>query len=109
MFFFNNFGVVDGDLIGKDDFATILSSGIVGHHDLDFNSNNSLLEENMSNSYVNVIVSRLSSVDHVSGLELHGLSSLLLEFSGNDDLASSGSFVDNSSDDGVGGHSGGNH
>jgi hypothetical protein len=40
-------------------------------------------------------------------VEFHGFGSLLLKFSGDDDLAASGSLVDDSSDDGVGSHSDG--
>ena len=59
----------------------------------------------MSDSSVNVVNSGLTSVDHISLLEFHGFSSLLLKFSRNDNSATSGTLIDNLSNDRVSSHS----
>ena len=51
---------------------------VVWQHDLDGDSHDSLLEEDVSDCGIQIVDSRLTSVDHESLSELHGLGSLLL-------------------------------
>jgi hypothetical protein len=90
-----NLGVIDDDDIGHGDGATLLSCGVIGQHDLDLDSHDSLLEEHMSNSRVDIIVLGLTSGDHVTLFELHALSSLLSELSRDDHFTTFTSFHDN--------------
>jgi len=100
-------GVVDGDVIRNWVGWSVGTSWVVGEHDLDLASHNSLLEEDVSDGDIQVIQLGLSSADHISLLELHGLGSLLSHLSGDDDLTSSGttSVLHDGLDDGLSSHS----
>ena len=70
-FFFLDLGLVDGDFIGEEDGASVLSGGVIEKHDLDKNTHNSLFEEHVSHGGVNVVHSGLSGVHHISLLKFH--------------------------------------
>ena len=57
--------------------TTEFSSWVIWFHDLNFNTHDTLLEENMSDTNVNEVSNWLTSTDHVTGFEFHGLGSLL--------------------------------
>lgn len=61
-----DFGVSDVDSVGEEDGAAVLSGGVVGQHDFDFDSHDSLFEEDVADGDVHIVVSGLSSVHHVS-------------------------------------------
>jgi len=105
-FFFRlDLNFVELNDIREKNRTSVLSCNIIGQHNFDFNSHDSLFEENVSDSFIDVIVSWLTSVDHITLLKFHGFSSLLLEFSGDDDCATTGlSLVDDATDNGIGGH-----
>jgi len=100
-------GFSDFNDIGKDSLDTSSTSGVVGKHDLDLNTHNTLLESDVSDGDVQEIELGLTGTDHISLLELHGLSSLLSELTGDDDLTTSSTFLDDVSDDRDSSHSDG--
>jgi len=106
-FLFLLLGFVDSDFIGEEDGATVLSGLVIRQHNLDQDTDDALLEEDVSHGFVHVVSSGLTSVHHVSLLEFDALGSLLLKFSTNNDGAASGSFHHDASDDRVGGHTDG--
>jgi len=97
-----------GDIFGGTNF----SSGIVGEHNFHFDSYHTLFKEYMSGGGIYEIYFRLSGMEQITLSEFHGFSSLLFQFSGNDNFTSfslSSSFVvfHNLFDDGVSGKSNG--
>ena len=66
---------------------TDLSSGVVGEHNLDFESDDTLSEHDVSDGGVDVLGDGVTGVDHESVGELHGLRSLASQFAGDDDFA----------------------
>jgi len=101
-------GVVDDDVIGDGVLDSGSASGVEGQHNFDLNSHNSLLEEDVSGGDVQIVDLRLTGADHVTLLEFHGLRSLLLQLSGDDNLATFRLILHHSLDDAVGGQSEGN-
>ena len=100
-------GVVDSDVIWDWVGWSVGTGGVVWEHDLDLASHDSLLEEDVSGGDIQVVQLGLSSADHISLFEFHGLGSLLSHLSGDDDFASSSttSILHDSLDDGLSGHS----
>jgi hypothetical protein len=81
-------GLLDHDLVGKVSVdAAELAGEVNGDHDLDLDTHDALLEEDVSDGAVDVFVLGLAGGDEVALLVLHGLGSLLSELSGDDDLA----------------------
>ena len=81
-------GFLDDDLVGEDLVdASDLAGEVGGQHDLDLDSHNSLLEEDVSDGDIDEVSHGLSGRDEVALFVLHGLGTLLAELSGNDDLA----------------------
>ena len=64
-----------------------LSSWIVWQHDFDLETDNTLSEEDVTDSGVNVFGDWVTGVDHKTVSELHGLSSLTSKFTRDDDFA----------------------
>ena len=64
-----------------------LSSWIVWQHDFDLETDNTLSEEDVTDSSVNVFGDWVTGVDHKTVSELHGLSSLTSKFTRDDDFA----------------------
>lgn len=97
LFVFDDLRLVDDDIIGDGGLDSELLSWIrfVGKHNLNLDSHDSLLEENVSDGDIDVVVLGLTSADHVSLLEFHGLGSLLLELTGDNDFATLSTILDN--------------
>jgi len=57
-------------------------------HDFDFNTHNTLFEEYVSNSLINVDIFWFSGTNHISLFKFHGFGSLLFQFSRNNDFTS---------------------
>ena len=100
-------GVADLDSVWQRSAAAESSGGVDGSHNLDLDSENALLEEDVSDGHINVIQLGLSSGHEVSPLVLDGLGSLLSDFSRNDHFASLGSGHFCGSKNGLRGGSGG--
>lgn len=98
----------DFNSIRERSLDTESTSGVVVEHDSDLNTHNTLLEENVSNSFVHVVKSGLTSGNKVSLFVLHTLGSLLSELSGDDDFTTLGTVLKDTLNDGVGTHSDGN-
>ena len=106
-FFLLLLGLMDSDFIGEEDWASVLSGGVIRQHDLHQDTDDALFEEDVSHGFIHVVHSGLTSVHHISLLELDALGSLLLKFSTHNHSAASGSFFHHTSDDRVGGHTDG--
>jgi hypothetical protein len=104
LFFLLSLRLGNNDVIGDRSLDTELLGWIrfVRKHNLYLNTHNSLLEENVSNCNIDVIILGLTSADHVSLLEFHGLGSLLLEFTRDDNFATLGTILNNWFNDVVG-------
>lgn len=83
-------GLDDGYVVGKRLLWPNLAIWIPRQHNLDLDSQNSLTQKDVTGGCVNVVVARISGVNHESIDELHGLCTLTAQFSGNDDLATLG-------------------
>lgn len=81
-----------GDLyeIGQRLTGALLVRWVVGLHDFNLNTHNSLLEEDVSDGNVHEVKLRLTRRNHIARLELHRFGTLLLELAGDDDLAALG-------------------
>ncbi len=95
-------GLIDSNNIRQRLLDTILASRIMWHHDVDTNSKDSLTHENVAGSRDDVFYNRVTSLDHVSLLELHGLGSLSSQLSRDDDFASLGTSSHDDTDDSIG-------
>ena len=80
-------GFVDSDNIGKILLGTDSTSGIGGLHNLDLDTEHTLLDEDMADSFIDEFLASVTGLDHVTFLELHGVSTLLTELTGDDDFA----------------------
>jgi len=100
-------GVVDDDVIGDGGLDSEATGGVEGQHNLDLDSHDALLEEDVAGGDVEIVDLGLTGADHVTLLELHGLGALLLELAGDDDLTTLGVVHHDGLDDGVGGESDG--
>ena len=91
----------DGNRVGHGLGRSELALGVVGLHDLDLDSQNSLPQQNVPDSLVNEVPGGLTGVDHVSVGELHGLGSGSTELSRDDDLTTLGTSLHDESEDTV--------
>lgn len=98
----------DFNSIRERSLDTESTSGVVVEHDSDLNTHNTLLEENVSDGFVHVVKSGLTSGNKVSLFVFHTLGSLLSELSGDDDFTTLGTVLKDTLNDGVGTHSDGN-
>jgi len=107
--FFMFLRISDNNGIGDVVVGSNFSFRVIRQHNFDFNSHNTLFEEDVSDGNINEISFRLTGRDHISLFEFHGFSSLLFKFSRNNDFTSfsSGSVFHNSFNDGVSGKSNG--
>lgn len=94
-------GLVDGDHIGQVLGRSLLALSIGGLHDLHLHSEHTLLDEDVAASLIDELLAGVTGLDHVTLLELHGVSTLLAELSGHDDLASLGTSLQSAADDSV--------
>ncbi len=65
-FFLLDFRVSDGDGIGEENGASVFSSRVVRQHNFDFDSHNSLFEEDVADGDVDIVVAGLTGVNHIS-------------------------------------------
>mmetsp|Transcript_13573 Transcript_13573/g.28663 ORF Transcript_13573/g.28663 Transcript_13573/m.28663 type:complete len:279 (-) Transcript_13573:109-945(-) len=78
----------NSDNIIKRNLGSNDSLRILGKHDGNLNSNNSLPHKNVTDSNIGVDLSSMSRLDHVTISEFHGLGTLPSQLSGYNDLAS---------------------
>lgn len=78
--------VVDNDNIGLLKSNTVLSSRIVREHDGDLDTDDTLLEVDVTLGLVNVVDGGGTGRNHISLLELHGLSTRTTELTSDHDL-----------------------
>ena len=89
-----NLRVIDDDIVRHRNGYSLFACGVIGQHDLDLDSHDSLLEEHMPDSLVDIVILGLASGDHVALLELHALGSLLPQLAGNDHFTTLAAFHD---------------
>lgn len=82
------FGLDDGDVVGKWALWSDLSSGVMWEHDFDLDTQNTLTQQNVTSGCVDVVVARITRVDHQAIDELHRLGALTTELSRHDNFAS---------------------
>lgn len=95
----------DGDNIWVLFFWTVHSGLVMRFQNLHFNTNDTLSQENVSNSGVNVSFDWVTGMDHHTVNEFHALRSLSSDFTGNNDFATSRTLFHDESKDTVGGSS----
>ena len=96
-------GLVDGDHIGQVLSRTSLALRIHRLHDLHLHSEHTLLDEDVADSLIDELLAGITGLNHVSLLELHGISTLLAELSGHNNLASLGTSLQSAANDSVSG------
>ena len=96
-------GLEDGDGIGKGEGLAGTSLGVPALHDLDLDSENTLLHENVTNSLIDKVLDGLTGVDHESVGELHRLGTGSTQLTRNDDLATLGTGLHDEAEHTVGG------
>mmetsp|Transcript_57291 Transcript_57291/g.125471 ORF Transcript_57291/g.125471 Transcript_57291/m.125471 type:complete len:270 (+) Transcript_57291:113-922(+) len=99
-------GLHDLDFVGQHHLRAHLALGVVGHHDLDLDTNHALTHRDVPDSLVNVVLLGLTSGDEVALTEFHGLGTLGSHLAADDDLATLGSVLHNESHDAIHGASG---
>jgi len=95
----------DGDNIWVLFFWTVHAGLVMRFQNLHFNTNDTLSQENVSNSGVNVRFDWVTGMDHHTVNEFHTLRSLSSDFTGNNNFATSGTLFHDESKDTVGGSS----
>jgi len=83
-------GLHDGNHVGKRGLGAHLALRIPRQHDLDLDTQNSLAQEDVTDSGVNKVLGGLTRVDHESVNELHGLGTSTAELARDDNLATLG-------------------
>jgi hypothetical protein len=96
-------GFEDLDGIGEGLAGSKLTFGIPALHDLHFDSEDTLAQENVTDGVVDEVTSGLTGVDHESVSELHGLSTGGTELARNDDFATLGSRFHDETEDTIAG------
>jgi hypothetical protein len=81
----------DGDVVGQWAFWSNLSGCVPWKHDLDLDTQHTLTQKNVTGGCVDVVVARVTRVNHQAIDELHRLGTLTTELSGNDNFATLGS------------------
>jgi hypothetical protein len=94
-------GLEDLDNIGKRGLGALLSGRVGGKHNSNNNTENSLLELDVTDSAVDEVNRGLTGLDHVAITELHGLGTLGSELTADDDLATLSLGLHNGADDTV--------
>ena len=80
---------------------THLSLGVVGLHDLDLDTKDTLTEENVTDGVVDKVAVGLTGVDHETVGELHRLCTGSTQLAGNNDLATLGARLHDEAEDTV--------
>lgn len=96
-------GLEDGDSVGEGEGLASTSLGVPALHDLDLNTENTLLHKNVTNGLVNKVLDGLAGVDHETVGELHRLGTGSTKLTGDDDLATLGTGLHDESENTVGG------
>ncbi len=116
-------GLDDGDVIGERPLGAHLAGGIPRQHDFDpekvaliktlnaenqshfdsLDAEDTLAKEDVTAGGIDVVVARITTVDHESVDELHGLGSLTSQLSRNNDLATLGARLHDESEHTVAG------
>jgi len=91
------------NVVGQWTFWSGLASWVPWKHDLDLNSQDSLTQQDVTSGSVDVIVARITRVDHQTINELHGLGTLTTELSGNDNFATLGARLHDEAEDTIAG------
>merc|ERR1719333_161444 len=92
-------GFNDRHMIRKRLLGSNLATLIPGQHNFNLDSKDSLSQEDVSASHVNIIVDWVSGVDHQTINELHGLGSLSSQLSTDHDLATLSSGLHDETED----------
>jgi len=101
-------GFVDFDDVGLLGGATVSATGIVRKHDGDLDTNDTLLELAVADSSVDVtVLGGVTGFDHVTVLELDGLGTRTPQFTGDNDLGTFGTVLEDVAEDTVAGTAGG--
>jgi len=73
----------------------------VGQHDFDFDPEDALAEQDVTNGSIDVLLRRVTAVNHQPVHEFHSLGSLTTQFSRNDHLAALGTGLHDETEDSV--------
>jgi hypothetical protein len=96
-------GLHDGDHVGKRGLGTHLALRIPRQHNLDLDTQDSLAQEDVTDSGVNKVLGGLTRVNHESINELHGLGTGTTELARDNDLATLGTRLHDVADNTVAG------
>ncbi|KAL3798186.1 hypothetical protein HJC23_005747 [Cyclotella cryptica] len=94
-------GLQNSHHIVKGDLRSNHSLGILGKHDGDLDTNDTLPHENVSHGSIGVNLSGVTCLDHVPVTELHGLGTLSSQLTGDNNLATLGGGLHDETDDSV--------
>merc|ERR1719454_666581 len=96
-------GLADLDDIGVGGLGADLASGVMGQHDFHLQTNNSLAEEDVTNSNIDVLSHWMTSVNHQTIGELHCLGTLSTKLTRDNNLATFGTRLHDEAEDTIGG------
>lgn len=85
----------DAHMIRQRLLGTNLTTWVPGQHDLHFDAQHTLSEEHMAHSCVDIVVNRVSTVNHQTIHKLHGLGPLSSELPRHHNLAALGPTLHN--------------
>ena len=92
---------MDSDDIRKVLLRTNSAFRIGGLHDLDLDTEHTLLDEDVADSLIDEFLAGITGLDHVTLLELHGVSTLLAKLTRDDDFTTLGTSLESTADDSV--------
>merc|ERR1719454_51893 len=96
-------GLADLDDIGVGGLGADLASGVMGQHDFHLQTNNSLAEEDVANSNIDVLSHWMTSVNHQTIGELHCFGTLSTKLTRDNNLATFGTRLHDEAEDTIGG------
>ena len=92
---------MNSDDIRKVLLRTNSAFRIGGLHDLHLHTEHTLLDEDVADSLIDEFLAGITGLDHVTLLELHGVSTLLTELTRDDDFATLGTSLESAADNSV--------